>query len=105
MRICPELFPDRNSELILEESENKAGDFGAAGTIAKLTDAGVEACWELAWLAQQGPEPPSPPSTVKLAPARTYLARIVAAPPSPWTARAREQLRRLTAATQPKGTP
>jgi len=66
-----------------------------------LSDAGVEACWELGWLAKRvGPRPGNPVLAALKEPA-WYFQEVAAARPSPWQQLAADQLQRLKAATQP----
>jgi len=82
----------------------RAEALGALSAGRPLTDAGIEACWELAWLAVRsaGPDGASAASRERAA---EYFRLVATGRDSPWKARAAEQRQRLAPTTQPKGSP
>ena len=67
-----------------------------------LTDAGVEACYHLGWLALRKAGLPQRGGIKGLKEPNWYFSQVVLARANPWQEWAREQLEKLRAATQPK---
>ena len=67
-----------------------------------LTDAGIQACCELGWLATRKADLPQRGGIKGLKEPSGYFSLVARARQNPWQQQAREQLEKLRATTQPK---